>query len=272
MDKRRTPRYNEAATSRLSICQGVMMRKLLGFLFGLGVVVGIGTPAARAADTPRMIVEQAIKAQGGAAKLAKMSRMILTAKGEITLAGVTSAATAETTMQLPERCRWSFELDAGNQKVVVLLGIDGEKGWRSSAGIAKDMTKQEWEEQSGLAYGLWLMTLLPLKDAGTALEALPDLKVGEDSAVGIRASRRGRPDVKLYFDAKTHLLVKVERKAKDAGEEINLEYFLSDHKDFDGVKLPAKRVEMSKGKKLAQWTVTGVKFPDRLDDALFTKP
>jgi hypothetical protein len=134
------------------------------------------------------------------------------------------------------------------------------------------MSKPELEEQRDRAYAAWLMTLLPLKETGFELAALPETKIGDDPAVGLQVTRKGRPTVKLWFDKKTSLLVKLERKAKDAGQDVSIVYLLSEVKAFDGVKVPTRCTETADGKKKAEWTITSCKFPGRLEENVFAKP
>ncbi len=245
------------------------MRKPLAIVLTL---IFINMVCGQPADTPQAVVERALKAHGGADKLAKTRAIVQTAKGQITSFGAAVPATSEVALQLPEQGRWAFELDAGEQKVLVLLAVNGDKGWRSGGGALKEMAKPELEEQRERAYTLWLTTLLPLKEAGTELALLPETKIGDELAVGLKVNRKGRPEVRLYFDKKTNLLVKVERKGKDAGQETTLECYLSDNKDYDGVKVAARQIEMVGGKKIADWTLTSCKFPARLDEGIFAKP
>jgi hypothetical protein len=251
------------------------MNKLLGVTLALGLLVATLSRSAAGGDAARTIVDRAIQAHGGDA-LRKTRSMIQTARGEITTLGAAVPAMREMTLQLPDQCRWSFVLEVGGkdakEKVAVQLAINGDKGWRSNGGAVKELAKLELDEQRDRAYCDWLMTLLPLKDVATELTALPEIKVGEAPAVGVKVVRKNRPEVKLYFDAKTHLLVKLERKAKDAGQDALFECFLSEVSAYDGVKLPAKSLETLGGKKVAEWTLTSCKFPELFEESAFAKP
>lgn len=248
------------------------MRKFLARVQAVAVVLLVSAPVLAADDASRTILNDAIQAHGGADALAKTKAMTQSYKGELMSLGAPLPAACEETLQLPDRCRWSYELEAGAQKVVVLMALNSDKGWRSSGGAVKEMTRAEMDEQRDRAYTAWLMTLLPLRGEGFVLKALPETKVNDAPAAGFVVSHKDRPDVKLFFDKKTHLLVKVERKAKDAGQDVTLEYVLSEPKAFDGVKLATKRLELANSKKAAEWTLNGCKFPERLDESVFTKP
>lgn len=245
------------------------MRKLLALLWLLSAVV---LTHAADADDARALVDQAIKAHGGAERLTKMRSQLRTFKGEIVSFGTPVPTTGDASMNLPEQWRWSFELNPGNQKIALGLAVNGAKGWRSGGGSVKELTKQEVDEMRDELYVAWLMTLVPLTEKDVALTTLPEIKIGSDAAVGVKASRKGNADVKLYFDKKSNLLTKVERRGKEAGLDITKEYFLSEPKDFDGLKLPSKHLELINGKKAAEWTITAYKFPSKVDDSVFNKP
>ena len=267
MDKPIAPRYKEG--KRGDILKETNMRQLLAAAAILVLILSAAPVRAGEAET---ILTQAIEAHGGDKALAQTRNTIQTLKGEITSLDSSVPATCEETLQLPDRCRWSYEMEVKAQKVTVQLAINGDKGWRSPGGAVKEMTKPEVDELRERAYAAWLTTLLPLREKDFELKVLPEVMVGDSPAVGLQATHKDRPDVKLYFDAKTHLLVKVERRAKEAGQEVTRETILSEAKAFDGVKLATKRQELANGKKTAEWTLTGCRFPEKVDESVFAKP
>ena len=83
---------------------------------------------------------------------------------------------------------------------------------------------------------------------------------------------KGHVEVRLYFDKASGLLVKIERLSKEAGVSLNKEYIYSAHKDFDGVKLPTKEVDLINGRKFSELTSMTYKLQTKIDDATFAKP
>src|SRR5262249_19531577 len=142
----------------------------------------------------------------------------------------------EHVMQLPDRYRMEWELEAMNQKVLLLMVINGDKGWRLAGGAVQEIGKEEMTDAREELYVIWLSTLLPVKDKEFDLAPLPAIKVNGQDAVGVKVAKKGHPDVKLYFDKSTNLLVKVERRAREAGFVVNKEDVFSEHKSFDGIK------------------------------------
>lgn len=243
------------------------MKKFLA----LAVILAASTSPALADDAAQAIVDQAIKAHGGKDKLAKTQYMVRTVKGKIDAVGKSVDFTGTAMFHLPEQARWTLELE-GPQKWLMTLAINGDKGWRLGGGEAKEMSKQEWQEQHERAYVNWLTTLLPLQEKDITLSVLADAKVGDEAAAGILVKRKGYLDVKLYFSKKTNLLLKSERRGKEAGILLTMEYLYGSCKEFDGVLMPTTRQELANGKKIVEWTASDYKFPQKVPDGAFSKP
>ena len=54
--------------------------------------------------------------------------------------------------------------------------------------------------------------------------------------------------------------------------QVKKEYLWSGYKEFEGVKLPTKYLVQFNGKRVVEWTVTGYKFPEKVEDSVFGKP
>lgn len=242
------------------------MRTIVAIVLGLGLLI----PAARGAgdrDKALAVVEQAIKAHGGADALNKAQTRSRNGRGELTISG-NIAFKAEEIVSLPERCRTVLEA-AGIRRVIVL---NGDKGWMLTGGTTQEMNKEMLAELREEPYVWWLMTLTPLQKEGFELTPLPDVKVnGEDASV-IKVSHRGHADVRMFFDKKTGLLVKIARRAKEAGIPLDKEYSYSDYRDYDGVKLPTKEVTTVNGRKLSEVKFTDYQLLSRVEDKTFDKP
>ncbi len=237
----------------------------------LGYTCLFSASAARAGDREDAlaIIDQAIQAQGGADALAKSRTAVRHGKGVVYQGDQEQAFTDEMTLDLPDR--WQRSLQIG-MDVRFNVAVAGDKGWHALGGKVEDLGPERLKELREELYVLWLETLLPLRGEGFDLAPLPEIKVNGKPAVGVQASSKGRPDVKLYFDRATHLLTKVEWSGQEAGQPHAKEHFLGDFKEFDGVKLPTHWVETIDGKKISELTSAEYKFPAKVDDAAFTKP
>jgi zinc protease len=246
------------------------MRKIMEWLLICGAVT-LAAPNAFAGDREDAvaIVDEAIKAHGGADALTKAQTLVRAGVGTLTLFNDKIPFTDEVSWSLPDRWRVSINLEKRGVQSIIL---NGDKGWQSAGGPAMELGAERLREISNEVYVLWLATLTPLKKDGVQLSPVPDIKVNGEAAVGVKATSKGRPDVKLYFDKKTHLLVKIERRVSEAGVQLNKEDFYSDYKDFDGVQLPTKLMFQISGRKFSELTNATYKLPKKIDDALFTKP
>src|SRR5205085_2483937 len=247
------------------------MRRALRLALALGVLYGAAGPL-RADDRDKALalIDRAIKAHGGADGLTKVQVSARTSAGTQTQPTGDVSFTSTITQSLPERVRMDIEVE---KRVKLLTVIDGDKGWVQSAGGSTiPLDRDRLKEMKGEAYVWWLATLVPLKKDGLTLATVPEIKVDGKPALGVKVSGRGEPDAKLYFDQGTGLLVKIERRAPETGVLVNKEYFFSDFKDFDGVKLPAKEVMTVNGRKWYEVKVLTYKSLPKVEDSAFARP
>ncbi len=215
------------------------------------------------------VVELAVMAHGGADALAKARTVVRSGEGVLYQGGKEAAFTDEMTWNLPEQWRDAVEIQ---KSIRFTIAVNGDKGWQAVGGTVSDVGPERLKEIREEIYILWLETLTPLQKEGFDLAPLPEIKVNGQAAVGVKASRKGHADAKLYFDGRTHLLVKIARTSEEAGLNLDKEYLFSDHKDFDGVKMPTHVVETLDGKKASELTSASYKFPSKPDDSAFAKP
>ena len=245
------------------------MRRFLGL--ALLMVSAVTAIAQNPAADAQAILRKAIIAQGGQ-NFAKAGTLSRSGKGEITSFGAAVNFTGEVSMNLPKQVRWSLELERQGQKLPIILVINGDKGWRGSLGASKEMAKEELSEMQEEAYVSWLSSLWPVANGNFNLAALPEGKVQNEPAVGIKIAEKGKPEVKLWFDKKAGWLVKSEHKGKEAGLDVLKESVFSEYKDVNGLKLPHKMQVFANGKKVAEWNFTDYKFPGKFEDKVFEKP
>jgi hypothetical protein len=173
--------------------------------------------------------------------------------------------------QLPDKFRLESERTTDGETTRFVKVINGQRGWVVEGGKVRAMTAEEMAQTRETFYHKHLdTTLLPLKDKEVELASLGESTVGGRAALGLRVRRPGRPDLKLYFDKQTKLLLKSEMttKVRDGGKGTRLEYVYSDYRDFDGIKL--KR--FADGKPVGE--VELVEFQPRtsLERHLFERP
>jgi hypothetical protein len=238
-----------------------------GLLFGLA-------SNGRAQDNLRAIIEKAVKAHGGADRLAKLNALQVKAKGTLEIMGLTLPFTKETAAQLSGQFKEVMEMDVNGVKVTATTVFDKDKGWINANGMNIDMDDKMVKELKEAVYQMTLGKFLFVDDKNYTLALLPEIKINDGPAVGIRVSTKGHRDVSLYFDKGTGLMVKKEARAVDfqTQQEVTEETIIRDYQDKDGLKT-AKKVEvLHDGKKIMEAEVLDVKFVDKLDDSEFRKP
>lgn len=250
------------------------MRRVLGGSFVLSVFMA--TAASVWADDQaavRSIIDKAMKASGGEEKLAKYKAATWKGKGKINVGGVEIEFTLEAAAQPPKQSRMKSEGEFSGTKFERTQVVNGDKGWISLTGSTEDMPEDQLAAAKEDLYAGWLAMLVPLKDAAFKLAPLPEIKVGDRPAVGVRVSHPGHKDINLYFDKDKGLLVKVQRRVKDmTGQEVEQETFYTDYKEETGILHPRKQKTKRDGSDFLQIEITEYKPLEQLDVSTFAKP
>jgi hypothetical protein len=224
----------------------------------------------------RIPIEQGIQALGGAANVAKLRAVHVKYEGNLHFGDTRIALKAEGAAQLPGKFRMQMEVEANNRKATILDLIDGDKGLRDQNGGVKSLEGELLFAVRRALRNLHVAGTLPdlIKDKAYSLSPLGEVKVIDHLAVGVKASRKGRADADLYFDKDNHLLVKVEWRAPnlDLQQEATWEALFSNYKETDGVRCPRNILLNVDGKKYMEVEVSEIRFAERIDDALFTRP
>ena len=252
------------------------MRRVVSLSLVLGLAL-VAPTRARADDDAEMksLVEKAIKAHGGAEKLAKQKATTMKFKGKIYAVADGLDYTGDFALQAPDKVRTDINFELMGMKFAVINLLNGEKGWVSLNGKTDDMPKEAIDEGKEQLYADGLARLYKLTDKEFKLAPLGDSKVGEKEAIGVKVSRKDHRDVNLYFDKKTALLLKIEHQIKDfqmGGAEAMQESIYDDYKDVDGVPVATKLIIKRDGKNYLDADISDVKFHDKLDDKTFEKP
>jgi hypothetical protein len=231
----------------------------------LALVVGIGIAQAgqQGADAEaRAIIDKAIKAHGGADKLGQFKAVSAKWVGKRKVENVDFwDAVYVVTYEMPDKIR--FDVEVANPKgsnFAFTRVVNGKQGWIGWARGTRDMKEAEVTQIVEELYAHWLASVVPLtdlvllKDKGFAFSVWGNVAVDGKDAVGIRVLCRDRPDVNLFFDRKTGLVIKSERRAKDplTNEEYTAESIYRDYKEFQGVMWPTNRLDRRDGQDLEE--------------------
>jgi hypothetical protein len=253
------------------------MLKTSYVLAALSAVLLAAPPGDDKGSEARVIVDQAIKAMGGADKLGKSPATTFQCKGTMDENGRKGEMSGTWSVMPPDKYRAELELAMLGQTVTVTLVINGDSAW------AKDATRNMVEPAPAEAVkvihadlgGLLLVNnLTALTGKDVELSSLGEVKIDKRAAIGVKVKRKDLPDFDLFFDKETNLPAKAEVRVKENpnAEETKHTFHFSDFKEADGVKHFTKLTVMRADKEVLVMELSEVKRLEKLDAKLFEKP
>lgn len=225
-------------------------------------------------EDARAIIAAAVKADGGADKVAKLQRVRMQVKGTITANNQRADFTAEFIYRLPDCGKMVMALDLNMNQIDVVQVHNGKEAWWSINGQTQELDGDKLTEQQARTHTNRVCSLTPLlEDKAFTLSPLGETKINDRPARGVRVTMKGQPDVSLYFDKQNGLLVKVERRGQDlSNNDVLRETYYSDYKDHAGVKQAGKMVINHDGERFIEMEITEYRFPEMIADAEFARP
>jgi hypothetical protein len=250
---------------------------MLRFAFAgtLAVLTLTGARPARAEGDKdvKAVIAKAIEARGGAAAIAKDKASTAKVKGKLHQP-FEGDMTATVQSQLPDKMRMDMKIKVMGMDVAFVQVVNGDKGWLVANGQTIDMPKSMLTEARDKFYADHVTDLRNVTDKDIKLSSLGESKVGDKAVVGVRVSSAGHPDINLYFDKGTSLLLKTEVKGKDSmsGAEYTEETFFHDYKKVNGLMV-AHKVDIKRdGKPFAETEATEITAEEKFPDKTFGKP
>jgi len=232
------------------------------------------------AANAKAVVEKAIQARGGADNLAKYKADVLKVKGAVHVSGLDIDFTGEISFQQPDKSRTVIEGTVMGTNFKSTRVVNGDKGWvddlLGATQSMRNMSKEELAEERESQNLNSIARLAVLTGKAYTLSTVGESKVGDKEAVGILVKRKGYRDVSLFFDKKTHLLLKSETRVKDpqggGDTEFTQEAFYDDYKKVGDLQVAHKQTVKRDGKAYLESEATEFKPEEKLDDGLFAKP
>ncbi|MBI4480975.1 MAG: hypothetical protein HY651_13225 [Acidobacteria bacterium] len=235
----------------------------------------VSPPRADDQAEARAIVDKAIKAMGGEEKLGRFNAYTEKLKGHTynpDNPAVSGPWTAVVAVQFPGQWR----MEATGDQAGFTLVLNGEKAWWKTGQETGELNAQELQLVKQEHYGgLCRPNLISLKDKAFSFTLLGESTIGNRPAMGIKVSRQGYADVNMFFDKEHGLLIKSEYRDitwEPGFPERLQEFFCSDWKDVEGVKIPMKHSTHHDGRLIAESEVLEVKPAVKFDDRVFSKP
>jgi zinc protease len=233
-------------------------------------------PDAKAVAAARKLIDEAIAAKGGKAKLAGLKALKLTAAGTTTIQGQTVPVEVSRAFVLPDKMRIDATIKPPRapRDIVVSVGVSGDTGWqrgpdpKTNDYVVSDITGPGL---ASIAFERWREPeLILLKAADPAAKLVPaadDTIDGKPCSVVKLRSPFGDVDVSLYIDKKTKL---VGRMSYSDGGNVETDDF-ADYRDTSGLKFAYKRTSTGAGRSTTLELKT-VEIDPKINPAEFTKP
>jgi len=227
-------------------------------------------PAAIAAA--HKLIDEALAAKGGKARLAAVKAIQLTAAGTTVVQGQSVPVEISRVLVLPDKMR----IDATIAKQLkVTVAVDGKTGWEiapdPSQGGKPGLIDLKDNDMAAAQFEAWReveLILLKASDPAAKLTPLPDEKLGERQHSVIQlASPFGNLAVTLYIDQRSKLISRMSYT--DSGQT-EIDDF-TDYKDVNGIKVAHKRTSQTAGRNTTL-TLDKVEFDSKIDPGLFKKP
>jgi hypothetical protein len=227
---------------------------------------------AATAETAKDILDKAIAAHGGADAIKKYPAGKATSKGKINIMGLEVPLEGETLYQLPDLGKNILKLDVGGQKINVVQVFNGGKVKVTANEAATPLSDAQKNEVKEAFYLQAVQNLVPLVEDRTFDVSIIENadKVNGNEVDGLYVKSKGHKDVKLFFDKKSHTLIKMERLGlNEVEKEVKQELYFSDHKKFDGILRPVKSELHMDGKVFMESEITAYKHLEKLDKKEF---
>ena len=243
----------------------------------VAVAVAVAAGAVRAADDDqakaKAVVEKAVAAAGWEKNGANVAQTWKD-KGTFTLGEEKLEYTADWYFSGPDKYRFDLKGKFGGADMTLTAVANADKAWGKMNDESESFAGDKLEYTRNEVYKLWVYTLTPLlTEKGFTLKPVAGVKVDGNDTAGVEVGHKDRPTVTLYFDAKTHLLVKSVASVKnefDGWKETTEETLFGGWKEgADKKKQPTKLTIVRGGKTLIESDQSGHKYHDKLEDKLF---
>ncbi len=246
-------------------------------LLAMGMLFGSLAISVAQEPKPADVIQKAIAAHGGADALNKAKIAQTTAKGTMNLVGQKVDYATTAIHSLPDKYKLETTGELAKLKLVTVQILNGKKTKirATLAGSEQQLPDKAKDETIQAALVQEASLLTPLLDAKKfTLKMDKDADVNGSPATVLIVTGNGLKELKLYFDKKSNLLVKMQRKGLAPGAagivEVDEETSLSDFKKFGEALLPTKVVVTHDKKEFLSMTVTEWKFLDKVDPATFS--
>ena len=249
------------------------MRKQLQVL-AFAAIFGAGGVRADSTLETDPILDRAIAALGGEAKLKAAKAISVKAKGTINFGGNENPFSSEFVSAGIDKCRQTFETEFGGNKVKGKTVVAASKGWRIFGDMDSELEGEQLDnEKRNLYLRVVPFTVLPLKGKEFKLKLGTEEKIDGKPAACIEGKGPDGKDFKIWFDKDTGLPAKLAAKTPGfMGDEAEQIALYTNYKEMGGVKVAGKRKTSRDGEKFIEEDVTDFQLLSEIPAKAFDKP
>ena len=220
------------------------------------------------AAAAHQIIDEALVAKGGKAKLAAIKTFKIVQSGTTTINGQVVPIDIERVNVLPDRMRIDAVLA---QRVKVIYALDAEKGWQIAPDpktgqpvlndIKPDRTIEfeRWREPD--------LILLRAADPKAQITTAPDENIDGKPHSVVKLRSPFGVDVSLYIDKKTKLITRMSYQ--EAGQVESDDF--GDYRDEKGIKVAHKHDSVGPDR-TTKLVVKSIEWDPKVDPKLWDKP
>lgn len=224
----------------------------------------------------KAIIDRAIKAVGGAEKIASFPAGKVKASGKFFMGPQTVEFKQESSHQLPDMIRERSEFTQDGKKVIVEMLYDGSIPVILMDGKPVEANKLAAYKKS-MSQSVHLMNVsrfITLSDPKYKLSVLEERQIEGKNCQGVKVDADGQEPIKIYFDKATGLPVSMELNKFDPNKETSVleERRLVEFMDVNGIKVAKKAKLLQNGNVQVELTVNEVEYVKSLDKTIFKKP
>lgn len=225
------------------------------------------------AEEPRAILDRAIQAHGGAARLERTKKGHLKAKSEGNQSNVPFRLEIEEWFDLPSRYKRIKTGSINDKPFLREEGSTEKEGW-AQEGAGRISTFSVHQPMSVTEH--WhaiLASLLPLRDKDVQFKSLPDQTKDGRTLVGFHATSR-QVNGDFFFDKSTGLLAKTQqtRQSSLGSAEVIADTSYDEYRNVHGIQYPM-RFKSTVGESYSTTiTLSALEFGGKIDESNFTKP
>lgn len=224
---------------------------------------------AEVSDDARAVLEDVIEAEGGVDALESLASYHAIGQGVIRQQGQTLSAQIETWVDPPLKVRQRTTIALGEQAVAVDYLWNGEQGWvKQGQGWNPMPAELTREMKVGMAFDP-VFTPLFVSREGYRFTHEGVAEIEDGTANVIRVTTPDGRWAKLYYDAETHHLRRMERP--EAAEQTRTTRY-GDYREIDGYMVPFFRETTVADQVISRVQLQTVEINQQLDPTLFQNP